>query len=286
MDTWKWYSTSANEMTVPKTTSTTTGPHTNYVIFAESEVPWDNKWINSKDGNPTNTWVSALDFLFDKVNCNNKATPHEALAAITQYLHSGHGLTYHINGGQSAYIQNAKFNLTNYINKRLGKTVNCYDQAGAVYVSSRMLGIHSEFVFMGQTDYNGKPPFGYINATNLVGVGMCNNPFYPLASGTNKVAFLNAPSGVTDLVSPNRTGFRNHAFARHSDLIFDACAGPYLGSSNLVGYATASIDIASPQTRQWSPDGIRWGGNTNGVFSITEVNNAVDPAMQMVKGVQ
>ena len=75
-------------------------------------------------------------------------------------------------------------------------------------------------------------------------------------------------------------------------VIFDACAGPYLGPGNLQQYATTSIDITSLPERQWSPDGngSAWGGawigNTNGVFEPTEVNNAVDPAKQFVQGVQ
>ena len=85
--------------------------------------------------------------------------------------------------------------------------------------------------------------------------------------------------------SIQRTDFGNHAFARYTGNIYDACA-LYPGTSNLQHYATASIDITSLPERQWSPDGVTWGGNTNGVFETTEVNNALDPAVQMVSGVK
>ena len=91
--------------------------------------------------------------------------------------------------------------------------------------------------------------------------------------------------------SIQRTGFGNHAFARYAGNIYDACA-LYQGTSNLQQYATASIDISSMPERQWSPDGtgiafgISWIGNTNGVFEAAEVDNAVDSAIQMIRGVE
>lgn len=38
--------------------------------------------------------------------------------------------------------------------------------------------------------------------------------------------------------------------------------------------------------RQYSPDGATWGGNEDGVFSTTEVDNALDSSMELVQGVQ
>ncbi|MCL2103488.1 MAG: hypothetical protein FWH21_00300 [Kiritimatiellaeota bacterium] len=296
MDTWKWQATAANGTTVATNTFAHTGPHTAYVIFNEPQAPWTNVV-----GAVNNAWTNALEFVIDKTGANGKATAHDALSAITSYLHSGHGMSYDTNRGATAFINlsSTTFDFTSYINPaQTNRTVNCYDQAGGVYVTSRLLGIPSEFVFMGLGEdiygnYNGKPPFGYIRAINLVGVGLCNNPFAPHATAPNNILLLNAPSGDTNLVSPNRTSFGNHAFVRYTGLIYDACAGPYLGVGDLQQYATASIDITSIPERQWSPDstgwsawGVSWSGDTNGVFSATEVNNAVDPAQQMIKGVQ
>lgn len=151
------------------------------------------------------------------------------------------------------------FNLTSYMSGN--GTVNCYDQAAGVTVCSRLLGILSEYIFM--------QPFGYILATDLVGIGQCNNPFYPNCAAPYNIALLGT-GGVTDLVSPNRTAFGNHAFVRLNSKIYDACAGPHVGTETLIQYATAAIDISNPGERSVSPD-----TNLDGVFSEIEVDCAV-----------
>ncbi len=120
--------------------------------------------------------------------------------------------------------------LTNYINKSNGNIVNCYDQASAVYSLGKLLGIGIEYRFMN--------PFGYINTTNLVGVGNCNNPFYPLSTSGLKIA-------GSDATSPVRTGFGNHAFTKFSGNIYDACAGPQTGSQTEATYVNNVIDIST-----------------------------------------
>ena len=280
---WEWVVTHVNEVELKKPFPfCTSGVHRVYTIFGEPEPPWDNTY-----GSPQNAWVTALDFAILTNNCNGANSTHTALANITSYLHSGHGLTYDTDRGSSVYIElNGAFNMTKYINKANKNIVNCYDQAGGVYVTSSLLGIPSEFVFMGRTRSNGKSPFGYINVVNLVGEGLCNNPFYPKTSGGKITA---DPDAVDSAV---RRSFVNHAFVRYWGLIYDACAGPYLGAGDLQQYATTSIDITSIPERQWSPDGngSAWGGvwigNIDGVFSAMEVNNAVDPTQHMVNGVQ
>ncbi len=96
----------------------------------------------------------------------------------------------------------------------------------------------------------------------------CNNPFYPTCSSPYNVPLLGT-GGVTDMVSPNRTGFGNHAFVRLSDSIYDATCGPDIGTETLVQYATSAIDISSTGERPPSPD-----TNANGTFSSTEVDAA------------
>jgi hypothetical protein len=256
----------------------TSGVHTVYTILNEPVAPWNNTWGPSVT---SNAWVSALDFVITN-GCNGDTTAAQALSHITTYLHTGHGLTYDIDAGRPKYNRSAIFHLTEYIDKTStlygtpGNVVNCYDQAGGVSICSRLVGISTECIFMGQTPYNGRPPFGYILATDLVGVGACNNPFFPNIASPNNTRLLGT-GGVTDLVDPNRSCFGNHAFARYGGFIYDACAGPHLGTETLVQYATASIDITSLPERQSSPDGSTWGGNTNGVFSTTEVDGALSP---------
>lgn len=49
-----------------------------------------------------------------------------------------------------------------------------YDQAGALVVLGRLLGINVEYKYMTR--------FGYINPTALVDISPCNNPFYPITT--------------------------------------------------------------------------------------------------------
>ena len=120
--------------------------------------------------------------------------------------------------------------LTGYIDKSSGNTINCYDQASGVFSLGRLLGIGVEYRYM--------KPFGYINTVNLVGEGNCNNPFYPLTAG-GKIA------GADD-VYPDRSGFGNHAFAKYGGNIYDACAGPHTGTRIEAQYVSDTVDSSTP----------------------------------------
>ena len=113
-----------------------------------------------------------------------------------------------------------------------GNVVNCYDQATALTMSGRLLGIPSSLIFM--------RPFGYINETNLVGRGLCNNPFY---SDNSFHSSMVCPTNA-----PNRSGFGNHMFVQHSSGCFDSCAGPILGQWSLSEYVLNVIDTVTTNT--------------------------------------
>ncbi len=125
-------------------------------------------------------WVTALEFTIETAGTKGKATPEAALSQLTTYLHTGHGLTYDTTSGaphyggtwpspQALIMSGGGFYVQNYIDKTSSK-VNCYDQAAAVTVFGRLLGINVQFAF--------SDPFGYINATTLVGGITTNNPFH------------------------------------------------------------------------------------------------------------
>jgi hypothetical protein len=101
---------------------------------------------------------------------------------------------------------------------------NCYDQAAALQALAGAVGIKLEWLFL--------DPFGFIKTTNLLGVGSCNNPFFK-SNSTPKVIAQN---------NPNRTDFGNHAFCELNSKIWDACAGPHVGTEDRQQYLTASID--------------------------------------------
>jgi hypothetical protein len=187
-------------------------------------------------------WVEALRLMFKKAKVAGLDKPEKISARVTGYCHSEHGMRYDTVNGEPwfgvEHDGNGHFRLMQYIKKqstqaklmgRMLNTVNCYDQAAAVQVFCGCLGVEVKWMFV--------MPFGYIKTTNLVGVGMCNNPFFDNSS------YSNAP--VMSLVlKGGRSSFGNHAFVKvvTGEDIRDACAGPHVGTENLNAYLRGSID--------------------------------------------
>lgn len=175
-------------------------------------------------------WTEALRFVCDTVNVAGLKVGSRVAETITKYCHGSHGLSYDTVSGAPAYGVNGRggaFELGDYI-KAARKIVNCYDQAAAIQSLSGAVGVKLDWLFL--------QPFGYINTSNLIGVGMCNNPFF-MSNGTTPIV------ARTD---PNRTGFGNHAFGELTGKVLDACAGPHVGTEDRTQYCTASIDPIMP----------------------------------------
>lgn len=224
---WNWMISEINGKAVPDIMGERTSGHAVYVLWDEPKVPW-----NQTVGHAGNPWIKALEFAIKTAGANEK-NDTTALAAITSYLHVGHGLMYDINGGAPACASSnlgGTMDLTGFIDKSSGETINCYDQASGVFSLGRLLGVDVEYRYM--------DPFGYINTVDLVGEGSCNNPFYPLTTG-GKIA-------GTDDVYPDRSGFGNHAFAKYGGKIYDACVGPYTGIRTEAQYVSDNIDSSIP----------------------------------------
>ena len=238
------------------------GPHLVYTILGEPKLPWKNIY-----GEDENAWTNALEFAIVKAGAQGKSTDKDALAAITKYLHSGHGLVYDTVEGAPRYWDPATgvFSATTYITvpNSAGVTnlVNCYDQAHGVVTLGNILG----------PSVNAIPrftmPFGYINTTNLVGVGACNNPFYDSTNeweyvnitGTGSVSIgkgipLKVP--VCNVDDNTRTLFGNHMYATYHaggyDYVFDACAGPFIGGISKTNYLNNAIDHSTIDEREFS----------------------------------
>lgn len=189
--------------------------------------------------------AEALRFIYEKMSVAGtdvatsiSASDLTVTSSITTYLHGGHGLTYETTGGAFAYLSStgSTFYLLDYITKSLGDVVNCYDQASGVLVCGAIIGVAGYTRFVGYK--RGAPAnatFGYINTTTLVGGIVSNNPFYR-KNGTNPVETMLA----------RRTSFGNHQFYMNTDanVIFDACAGPHLGTEDYLTYMSASVDTA------------------------------------------
>ena len=176
-------------------------------------------------------WVEALRFVFKKAKVGGAKNPARIAARIARYCHTGHGMKYETEFGEAQFealsIGGPNFKLLGYMAKKgkTGNVVNCYDQAAAVQALSGATGTKLGWVFLN--------PYGYINKTNLVGIGACNNPFFK-GNGTKP---------VVDRLSADRTAFGNHAFIANGTKILDACAGPHLGTETLRAYMESAIDV-------------------------------------------
>jgi hypothetical protein len=171
-------------------------------------------------------WVELLRLLFGRVRVAGTDECKIVFSRVAMYTFRDHKLKYDTFRGAPSYYSSAasSFKLQDYIN-RASERCNCYDQASAVQVFAGAVGCASDWLFL--------QPFGYINVTNLIGVGVCNSPFF----GADTSLQLVAPH------DPRRTSFGNHAFVGVTgSKIVDSCAGPHLGNESRTEYLDASID--------------------------------------------
>jgi hypothetical protein len=233
--TFVWEVTKINNKTTGTGQALETDTITFYTVLDVPKDPWDVNDSSADD--KIQPWVTDLEFAIETANTKGQSTADTALGQLTTYLHSGHGMTYDTTNGESHFLSStgSTFNLSNYITKTGGNTVNCYDQAAAVTALGRLLGIEVQFRYM--------EPFGYINTVNLVGVGSCNNPFYDNTAYSNDKII----SGYTGSDGLPRSKFSSHSFATLNSNIYDACAGPITGDTLdqylknvLVGYVSGS----------------------------------------------
>jgi hypothetical protein len=194
---------------------------------------------------PAGVWIEALRALCKSAALCKCSKKRNAAAAVALFCHSI-GFKYDTINGAPWYggrLYGTKpFNLSRYLKDASSpqKRVNCYDQAAAVQTLCGAIGVNIGWVAM--------DPYGQINETNLVGIGLCNNPFFE-SNGTNKIVH---PS------DPKRTGFGNHAFTDFEDsknldniqtvlisnnkYMIDACAGPHMASETFNDYLCSAID--------------------------------------------
>ena len=213
-------------------------PNDIYVVLDAPCAPW----VTNKPDSPQNPWVVALDFVHGKCNGGKVVKEKsEQIRLITQYLFYKHNCRYNCEGGGLAtyfvlpkYKQHfSRMDLTGYLsNVTTPKTVNCYDQAGALFVLSNVVGVNAKPIYM--------KPFGFLKPVGLIGCGdRVNNPF---PKSRNEL-YIDQNEGDKYV---KRSAFSNHAFVSWNgdnlESIFDACAGPVCGKE-FVDYVTESIDF-------------------------------------------
>jgi hypothetical protein len=189
----------------------------------------------------------------------------DVVQRIVNYCHAGTGLKYDSATAASYYVDfywGGPLNLEGFLEASL-PLCNCYDQAGAVQTFLAAIGIDVDYIYM--------DPYGFINATGLIGRGGCNNPLFLLDTPSSELVGIN---------SELRFGFGNHAFTilEHKNdtprkAILDSTVGPHLGTESRRDYVRNSIDRKTklyPQEYLERPGRIK---DMNECIGITDVHS-------------
>lgn len=146
VDAWQWKIENVNASGSTTNNVNTSGAYTIYTILNEPVSPWDNSWLGGN--NPSNAWVSVLDFVcLESPWAGGTTTIPDAAAKITQQIYNSGRFTYDSTGGACNYTRIALdyFDLTSWIERLNGGTgrgesVNCWDCANGVVSMCNVLG--------------------------------------------------------------------------------------------------------------------------------------------------
>ncbi|MES1242242.1 MAG: hypothetical protein ABUT39_11535 [Acidobacteriota bacterium] len=180
-------------------------------------------------------WVEVLRFLADPGVGLAGLAMQPAVGQIARFCHQDHGLRYNTQNGKASFFPGtveAIFQLSRYLQAGALQPVNCYDQAAAIQALAGALGIKVQYRFL--------QPCGHINVVDLVGVGLCNNPFFENPHGS-------FPAQPIVVAGTPRSSFANHTFSQLEDQVYDACAGPPVGVHPPGAYLARLIDDTVPQ---------------------------------------
>jgi len=194
-----------------------------HILYVVLDVPKE-PWYKSETTRP---WVSALDFAFDKI-AGVKGSTDVKMAGekIVPFIHKSFGLRYGTKGEPAANFLKGEFNLTGFIKGTSGKVVTCVDTAASVQIFMSLLG--------GSAEIRHVKPGGAINRTDLIGVGVTNNPSYEKPGSNNQQ--------LLDDNSRERSTFDFHTYVLYDLRIYDACVGPYIGADNEEEYRKKVFD--------------------------------------------
>lgn len=182
-------------------------------------------------------WAVAVCHRSKHDHYDNPKVPFN-FTAVHSYIYN------HLGAGSPSFTgeYGGSFDLEEWLNSRGGNgpkyNVNCFDQAGLVIIALSLgrTDIATEFQWFHMR------PYGYING-DLVGCGMCNNPFFG-GKGSNPET---SPLLVTQLPNEDgRSGFGRHVFAAVATgdrlRMIDACCGPHVGDEDKYQYIEAAVD--------------------------------------------
>ncbi|KAB5590150.1 Solute:Na+ symporter, SSS family [Ceratobasidium theobromae] len=203
---------------------------------------------------------AALEFYLVHARTSPWKTLKDYIASIVRAVHADTGYAYEVIDGRSlfgldknggtfdvaSWARNLRSNhyvdvLNTSHSQFVGRYVNCYDQAAAVWTGVT-LALQSDIDAVNLV-WRSVQPFGYIRPTRLV--GWChpnvktNNPYFQGALSDMDIPFTPGPPNSTDNCL---TGFWNYVFLQFADLVLDATCGPCAASLSLEDYLDSSID--------------------------------------------
>ena len=225
--------------------------HTQVELFFVFDDPTQRQFFKTKG-----VWIEALRFIFKEARLEGTQKIKDALRKVTECCFRLPQHQYEIKegapnfGGYSGF-----FRLEKYMQPKK-ETVNCYDQTYAVIVFSGTLGIAVAGLYI--------EPYGFLQLTELVGRGNCNNPFPDTKYRAEKLKRMLVPANeqaqsapinmedflVVDRKDKFRMPFGNHMFCAHAGNVYDACAGPAVGKHDPQGYLLNAVDTVIPEGRE------------------------------------
>ena len=214
-------------------------------------------------------WAEALRFLFKKGAVRGEDNQKDAVAKVAECCFSLDTHKYDLEAGRAFFGGfTGNFKLADYMGSKKDP-VNCYDQTYAIIVFAGALGIAVDGLYL--------EPFGFLNETDLVGWGRCNNPFPGRKYNSEKAKVKQAKKEDYLVVSPNdpyRMPFGNHMFCEMQNSTFDACAGPAKGALDRKQYLLNNIDTTTLLNEAYKPYGFR-PGTVSDIRSYNSVNATV-----------
>ncbi len=191
----------------------------------------------------------------------------EDLATKKPYTRPMHSFRYDVWSGSTRFTSGSAFHMDAWLTNREDKdrwmTLNCYDQSALVQVT---LALGVPYTFL---DAKGKPvvrekgkklinygalykePFGYIKATDLVGWGQCDNPFF--CEDTSRKLLKNDPG---DPRANFRSAFYCHKWTylrltneAYTFYALDACAGPIAKPVLRDAYLEEVVDLEPSKSK-------------------------------------
>ena len=186
------------------------------------------------------------------INLEGEEYGEEIVPITTEYVYADHGRKYQTNLGDNSYsdaitgVNGYHYDLTKYMNK-VHEYVNCSDQAMAVHLFCRLVGVDTKAKYIDK--------LGYLKEIELVGGVVMNNPFAGAASGGktyNTEPVVAATAWKQDSANNgtwDRSYFGYHVIVEYDynsfTAVFDATCGAQYGNETRAQYLSSNTDTTA-----------------------------------------